>query len=44
MMSNNISVQIKYDVGGQDGIPHTFIVITLPDGSEREYGYAPACV
>lgn len=43
-MSNNISVEIRYDIGGIDGIPHTFIVITLPDGSEREYGYAPACV
>ncbi len=28
-MNNNISVQIRYDVGGQDGIPHTFIVITI---------------
>ncbi|AAF83478.1 hemolysin-type calcium binding protein [Xylella fastidiosa 9a5c] len=42
MMSNNISVEIRYDVGGVDGIPHTFIVITLPDGTEREYGYGPA--
>ncbi|WP_162493531.1 hypothetical protein [Xylella fastidiosa] len=41
-MSNNISVQVRYDIGGVDGIPHTFIVITLPNGSEREYGYGPA--
>lgn len=28
-MSNNISVQVRYDIGGVDGIPHTFIVITI---------------
>ncbi|WP_081044447.1 hypothetical protein [Xylella fastidiosa] len=41
-MSNNISIEIRYDIFGGDGIPHTFIVITLPNGSEREYGYGPA--
>jgi hypothetical protein len=35
------SVEMRVDVGGADGIPHTFIVVTGPDGVERGYGFAP---
>ncbi|GAE48688.1 hypothetical protein [Xanthomonas arboricola] len=34
-------VEIRYDIGGSNNIPHTFFVITKPDGSSREYGFAP---
>ncbi|HHW4678104.1 MAG TPA: hypothetical protein ACQGQH_01205 [Xylella sp.] len=33
--------EINYDIGGVDGIPHTLIVVTGPDGIEHEYGYGP---
>lgn len=36
------SVQIRIDVGGSDGLPHTFLFITHPDGSTSEYGLVPA--
>ncbi|MCC8490798.1 hemolysin, partial [Xanthomonas citri pv. fuscans] len=34
-------VEIRYDIGGSNNIPHTFFVTTKPDGSSREYGFAP---
>ncbi|QRR33346.1 hypothetical protein JNX00_17100 [Hydrogenophaga sp. YM1] len=36
------SIELRVDVGGADWIPHTFIVVTGPDGLERGYGFAPA--
>ena len=36
------TVELRVDVGGKDLIPHTFIVVTGPDGEAREYGFAPA--
>lgn len=42
MMSGPVYyVEIRYDIGGSNNIPHTFFVITKPDGSSREYGFAP---
>ena len=35
------SLSIRIDVGGTDKIPHTFLVLTHPDGSQEEYGLAP---
>jgi hypothetical protein len=35
------SVSMRVDVGGSDGIPHTFLVVTHPDGRVVEYGFAP---
>ena len=35
------SVEMRVDIGGKDGIPHSFIVVTGPDGVERGYGFAP---
>jgi len=35
------SIEMRVDIGGKDGIPHTFIVVTGPDGVERGYGFAP---
>lgn len=35
------SVEMRVDIGGKDGIPHTFIVVTGVDGIERGYGFAP---
>lgn len=36
------SVQTRIDIGGIDGIPHTFLVVTHPNGSTTEYGFLPA--
>lgn len=36
------SVEIRIDVGGLDGIPHTFIVVTDNNGVSTGYGFAPA--
>lgn len=35
------SVTMRVDVAGSDGIPHTFLVITQPDGHQTEYGQVP---
>jgi len=35
------TVQIRVDIGGADIIPHTFIVVTGPNGQTAEYGLAP---
>ena len=35
------SVQIFVDVFGSDGLPHTFIKVTHPDGSVEEFGLVP---
>jgi hypothetical protein len=35
------SVSMHVDVSGRDGIPHTFLVLTHPDGRVVEYGFAP---
>ena len=35
------SVELRVDTGGNDGRPHSFLVITGPDGIERGYGFAP---
>uniref|UniRef100_UPI0025886FA5 hypothetical protein n=2 Tax=Nitrosomonas TaxID=914 RepID=UPI0025886FA5 len=35
------SIEMRVDIGGKDGIPHTFIIVTGPDGIERGYGFAP---
>lgn len=35
------SVQVFVDLGGGDLIPHTFILVTHPDGSTTEYGLVP---
>lgn len=35
------SVELRVDTGGSDWIPHSFIVVTGPDGVERGYGLAP---
>ena len=35
------SVSMRVDVAGEDGIPHTFLVVTHPDGRVLEYGLAP---
>jgi hypothetical protein len=36
-----MNVELRVDIGGGDFIPHTFIVVTGPDGVERGYGLAP---
>jgi len=36
------TVDIRVDVGGADGLPHAFIVITDSDGVETGHGFAPA--
>ena len=36
------SIQMRIDVGGGDGVPHSFLVVTHSDGSVLEYGLAPA--
>jgi trimeric autotransporter adhesin len=38
----NPTVQIRVDFGGSDGIPHSFLAVTHPDGSTVEYGLVPA--
>ena len=35
------TIQVRADVGGEDRIPHTFIVVTHPDGRVMEYGLVP---
>jgi hypothetical protein len=35
-------VQIRVDLGGRNGIPHTFIAVAHPDGMVTEYGLVPA--
>ena len=39
---NELSVELRIDVGGEDFIPHSFLVIVGPDGVAREYGFTPA--
>ena len=34
-------VEIRVDVFGEDGIPHTFLKVTNPDGSIDYFGFAP---
>ncbi|MCG7657284.1 hypothetical protein [Wielerella bovis] len=34
-------VELRVDVGGDDYIPHTFIVLTDTNGKSYEYGFAP---
>jgi len=41
-MSGQAVVQMRVDLGGSDGIPHTFISVTHPDGRQTEYGLVPA--
>jgi Ca2+-binding RTX toxin-like protein len=41
-MSNSASAQVRVDIGGGDGVPHTFISVTHPDGKQTEYGMVPA--
>ena len=36
------SVAMRVDTGGSNGIPHTFLVVTHPDGRQIEYGLTPA--
>jgi hypothetical protein len=36
------SVQIGIDPGGENYRPHTFLIITHPDGSVVEYGLVPS--
>ena len=36
------TVQIRVDIGGKDGIPHSFLAVTHPDGTVTEYGLVPA--
>jgi len=38
---SGMSVELRVDVGGADYIPHSFLVVTGPDGIERGYGFAP---
>lgn len=40
-MNNNSTAQIRVDTGGADFVPHTFLVITQPDGIQFEYGLVP---
>ncbi|MFM7363743.1 MAG: hypothetical protein ACKO11_04410, partial [Cuspidothrix sp.] len=35
------SVQMMIDIGGSDGLPHTFLLITDKNGKTTEYGFAP---
>jgi hypothetical protein len=35
------SVTMRVDIGGSNGVPHTFIVVTHPDGRQTEYGFVP---
>ncbi len=35
------SVQMRVDLFGGDGVPHTFLHIIHPDGSEADYGLVP---
>ena len=35
------SVELRVDIGGTDLIPHTFIIVTDPNGEQRGYGFAP---
>jgi Ca2+-binding RTX toxin-like protein len=35
------SVELRVDIGGADGIPHSFIVVVGADGVEHGYGFAP---
>jgi len=35
-------VEIRVDTFADDALPHTFIVITGPDGVEQGWGFAPA--
>lgn len=35
-------VEVRVDVYGQDGLPHTFLHVTHPDGSTSQYGLVPA--
>lgn len=41
-MTTQANVQMRVDLGGADNIPHTFILVTHPDGSQTEYGLVPA--
>lgn len=34
-------VEVRIDSGGQDGVPHAFIVLTDEFGNEQGYGFAP---
>lgn len=34
------SVEVRVDVGGKDGIPHTFLVVTDENGKESGYELA----
>jgi hypothetical protein len=35
------TVEMRVDIGGSNGIPHSFLVVTGPDGIENGYGLAP---
>ena len=37
-----LTVELRVDIGGADFIPHSFLVVTGPDGIARGYGLAPA--
>ncbi len=39
---NQLSVEMKVDIWGHDGLPHSFLFITGPDGQTRGYGFSPA--
>ncbi|WP_279361525.1 calcium-binding protein [Xanthomonas sacchari] len=41
-MKDQRYIEVRYDIGGSDNIPHTFFVITNPDGTQKEYGFAPS--
>lgn len=36
------NIELRFDVKGDDWIPHTFIVVTDPSGKETGYGFGPA--
>jgi len=36
------SVEVRVDVGGDDLVPHTFVVVTDSNGVEKGFGFGPA--
>jgi Ca2+-binding RTX toxin-like protein len=38
---NELSVELRVDIGGHDYLPHSFLIVTGPDGIERGYGFGP---